>query len=383
MFVTRLKLKNWRNFRDVDVRLGEYTYILGANASGKSNLLDVFRFLHDISKPQGGGLQKAIEDRRGIKKLRCLHARRDTEVRIEVHLSPDIDADTPEWEYHLAFKSEGKGVPRLLISEEKALHRGKRLLLRPNAEDEEDDRRLTQTYLEQIQANAAFREIADFFSDATYLHLVPQFLKFGDRIGGRYLDDDPFGQDFLRSVAVTRTQTRNARLKKIENALSYAVPQFETLQYRPDEMGHPHLQAKYIHHRPQGGWQREEQFSDGTLRLIGMLWSLLENNSLLLLEEPELSLNNAIIVHIPLMMQRIQKESKRRRQVIITTHSDALLSNKGIDGRGIVLLDPTPEGTKARPLNEEELMALGSGLSVAEVALPKTRPERAEQFASW
>ncbi|MFY8101439.1 MAG: ATP-binding protein, partial [Allorhizobium sp.] len=44
MFVTRLKLQNWRNFRDADIRLRDVCYILGPNASGKSNLLDVFRF---------------------------------------------------------------------------------------------------------------------------------------------------------------------------------------------------------------------------------------------------------------------------------------------------------------------------------------------------
>ena len=48
MLITRLKLKNWRNFRDVDVQLGPRGYVIGANASGKSNLLDVFRFLRTI-----------------------------------------------------------------------------------------------------------------------------------------------------------------------------------------------------------------------------------------------------------------------------------------------------------------------------------------------
>ena len=63
MIVTRLKLKNWCNFIDVDVALRERTYLLGANASGKSNLLNVFRFLRDVAKTQGGGLQKALFDR--------------------------------------------------------------------------------------------------------------------------------------------------------------------------------------------------------------------------------------------------------------------------------------------------------------------------------
>ena len=78
MQITRINLKNWRNFRTLDVPLRDVSYILGPNASGKSNLLDVFRFLRDVSKPTGGGLQAAILARGGISKLRCLHARNDT-----------------------------------------------------------------------------------------------------------------------------------------------------------------------------------------------------------------------------------------------------------------------------------------------------------------
>jgi len=85
MNVTFMKLKNWRNFREADIRLAQHSYVIGPNASGKSNLLDVFRFLRDICKPAGGGLQKAVEDRGGITKLRCLHARKDPEVSIEIH----------------------------------------------------------------------------------------------------------------------------------------------------------------------------------------------------------------------------------------------------------------------------------------------------------
>ncbi|MBP9654910.1 MAG: AAA family ATPase, partial [Rhodocyclaceae bacterium] len=76
MLITRLKLKNWRNFRDVEVKLGPRGYLIGANASGKSNLLDVFRFLRTIAQSEGGGLQKALKDRGGLTKLRSLHARK-------------------------------------------------------------------------------------------------------------------------------------------------------------------------------------------------------------------------------------------------------------------------------------------------------------------
>ena len=66
VFITRLKLQNWRNFKEIEVELRDRVFVIGPNASGKSNLLDVFRFLRDIAKPTGGGLQRAVEARGGV-----------------------------------------------------------------------------------------------------------------------------------------------------------------------------------------------------------------------------------------------------------------------------------------------------------------------------
>lgn len=361
--------------------LAETTYVLGANASGKSNLLDVFRFLRDISKPQGGGLQKAVADRGGISKLRCLHARSDPEVRIEVTIS---DGPDTEWKYVLGFKTESRGARRILVSAEEVWHNRRRVVQRPGKDDEKDTSRLTQTHLEQIQTNEEFRSLAEFFSEITYLHLVPQLLKFGDRIGGSQLEDDPFGQGFLEKISRASKKSRDSRLSKIGRALKLAVPQFEQLDFEQDDVtGRPHLKARYAHHRPKAGWQREDQFSDGTLRLLGLLWSLLESNSLLLLEEPELSLNDAIVKQIPLMLHRVQREIKRRRQIIISSHSDALLSNPGIDARGVLVIEPGPNGSTIREVNKSEREAIEAGLTIAETVLPSTRPKSAEALGSW
>ena len=385
MLISRVILKNWRNFKSLDVRLRETTYVLGPNASGKSNLLDVFRFLRDVTKATGGGLQSAIAERGGMSKIRCLHARKDPDVRIEVHLSlslDPIDAKTPpEWRYVLAFRQEPKGAQRTLISEEEVWHRGESLVRRPNAEDQSDNARLTQTHIEQIQANSQFRVLADVLSKTTYLHLVPQLLKFADKIGGMSLPDDPFGQGLLESLARTPQRTRDVRLGKIQKALALAVPQFQELSFVKDELGHPHLKARYVHHRPNAGWQNEEQFSDGTLRLLGFLWALQSGDSLLLLEEPEISLNDSIVREIPLILKRAQQRRKSRRQILLSTHSEALLSNEGIDGRGVILLEVGREGSTARAVTDQETLALESGLSVAEVVLPKTHPTGVDQLS--
>jgi predicted ATPase len=382
MIVKSVKLKNWKNFLDVDVNLAERTYLLGVNASGKSNFLDVFRFLRDISRSQGGGLQKAINDRGGIKKIRCLHARKDTEIRIEVRLSES--ADSPEsWRYVLAITSEPGGTHRNLISAEEVYHEDKCLLKRPDENDKKDAVRRTQTSLEQIQANADFRELAEYFEKTTYLHLVPQLLRFGDRIGGQLLEGDPFGQCFLERIARIGPKSRDARLKRIEKVLSSILDHFQDLRFIKDEAtGRPHLEMKYAHWQKDAGWQREEQFSDGTLRLIALLWILQEGESLLLLEEPELSLNNSIVSEIPLLFQRITRDRKKRsRQILTSTHSEAILQNQGIDPDGVLLLEPAQEGTKIRVANAEERALFQDGFSIAEVMLPRVAPEKINQLA--
>jgi len=59
---------------------------VGPNASGRSNLLDVFRFLRDFTNPDCG-LQKAVGDRGGMPKIHCLAARRESDVEIKVYLA--------------------------------------------------------------------------------------------------------------------------------------------------------------------------------------------------------------------------------------------------------------------------------------------------------
>lgn len=379
MFITHLKLKNWRNFRKVEADVSDTTFVLGANASGKSNFLDVFRFLRDVCKTEGGGLQKAVSQRKGMSKLRCLHARREPEVGIDVTLE---DTSGVKWRYILEFKSEGKGAQRTIVSKEEVWKGDVPLIQRPDKDDNNDIARLTQTHLEQIQANAGFREIAEFFSEITYLHLVPQLLKFGDEIGGHRLEDDPFGQGFLERIARAQGRFRESRLKKIGDALRKAVPQFEAIEFEKDEItGRPHLKARYKHFRPNAGWQREDQFSDGTLRLIGLLWSLLEGDSLLLIEEPELSLNSAIVAEIPMMIHQVRKSAKRRRQVIITTHSNALLENPGIDAGGVLVIEPGQDGSTIRGPSIVERNAIDDGFSIAETILPVTRPHTVTQLA--
>src|SRR2546425_4665127 len=109
MHFKHLTLENWRNFLRVDTEVQRRTLLVGPNASGKSNLLDVFRFLHDIVSV-GGGLEEAVRKRQGISKLRALAARKFPDIVIRVDLGGGNGAT---WQYELALGHDKQQRPQI------------------------------------------------------------------------------------------------------------------------------------------------------------------------------------------------------------------------------------------------------------------------------
>ncbi len=369
---TRIHLENWRNFGSADVELAQRVFVVGPNASGKSNFLDAFRFLHDIVSV-GGGLEEAVRKRQGISKLRSLSARKYPDVVMRVDLG---DPTGEVWKYELALGQDNRQRPQ--IKRESVTHRGAQLFNRPDNLDREDPERLTQTYLQQVNVNKQFRPVADAFAAIRYLHIVPQLIREPDRSVGR--TNDPYGGDFLRQLAETPEKMLKARLRRISEALAVAVPQLSALELTRDAQGSPHLRGRYEHWRPQGAWQTEDQFSDGTLRLLGLLWVLGSADGSLLLEEPELSLHPEVVRFLPQMFARMQRRTGR--QIITSTHSTDLLRDEGIGLDEVLLLRPSPEGTEACTAGNfaEVRDLLEGGSTLAEAIMPLTRPRKAEQL---
>jgi predicted ATPase len=371
MRFTHLRLGNWRNFVKAEADLEYRIFLVGPNASGKSNYLDVYRFLRDITSI-GGGLQEATRSRGGVSRLRCLAARRFSDLIIDVY----VQNEGSPWRYFLQFNQDRRRRP--VVKREIVWKDGQIILKRPDDDDESDRERLSQTHIEQVTANREFRELADFFASTRYLHLVPQLIREPDRSVGRH--QDPFGGDFIEQIARQNKKTQESRLRKIRDALKYAVPKLKELELWRDERGTPHLRGLYEHWRPQGAWQNEDQFSDGTLRMIGLLWALLDGKGPLLLEEPELSLHPEVIEHIPQMMAKLQKYTSR--QIFVSTHSTDLLKDEGIGLNEVLLFIPSEEGTQVRPANKDNeiVQLLNGGLSMADAVFPKTRPVNASQL---
>lgn len=382
MRLAHLSLKNWRNFKAVDIPVADRLFVVGPNASGKSNLLDALRFLRDVAAT-GGGFQHALEVRGGLKRVRCLAARNFNHGHVSLSIRLDEPDGQSSWHYELSFKTEQAGLHRPIVVSETVRRNDQVILSRPNPDDEGDRERLTQTALEQVNSNKEFREIAEFLGGIRYLHLVPQVIRNPDT--GQNGDMDPFGRDLLVRMAETKKRTLDNRLNKINEALRVAVPQLQELQLVRDSSGTPHLEASYQHWRRNAVKQNEKDFSDGTLRLIGMLWMLTEKaskaNRIILMEEPELSLHDAIVRRLPSLLSRATRHSGT--QAILSTHSMEILADPGLGLDEVVILQPDKEGTTAMMAADlegiEDHLALDFGLN--EILAQRTTPSGIEKLS--
>lgn len=356
-----LYLFNWKNFTEVKIGLGQTNYLVGPNAVGKSNFLDAFRFVRDISVD---GLSQAVRSRGGMKSIRSINARNDPSVTMEFSMS---EVNGTEWTYRLSFT----GKAEVQVLHESATMDGQEILGRPSVEDEDAYSR-SQTHIQQAGMNKSVRPIVDLFKNITYMHPVPQLMREVER--GRGSKADAYGGNMIERMAHLPARSRDARLGRIAKSLHEALPNLKDIKVVIDEAsGTPHLRFKFENWRPRGAWQTEASLSDGTLRLVGLLWTLQEGGGPLLLEEPELSLHPELVRRLPLIFARIQRGASR--QVLVSTHSPEMLS-ENVEAGEILLFQPTSEGTTIQRLSEDvQLMRqLGAGRPLPDIASDRSGP---------
>ena len=272
------------------MELRERVFVIGPNAAGKSNLLDAFRFLRDVAAPEGG-LQRAVADRGGADTIRFLGAASESPITIRVEME---DGDGVKWNYHLAFKKAADGAA--VLTKESVARNGGVLVARSDRKDRdlEDPLRLRQTLLEQVSANYSFRVVAEFLSQIVYLHPTPEFMRDRERV--RPLAGDPLGSDLLDRVVRTPKSVQQKRMRRINALLQAALPKLDRVDVEGGEGAPPHLWVRFKDWQPTAHAQNERQLSDGTLRLFGFLWAMLDGDGPLILEEPGCHTSGSVVI---------------------------------------------------------------------------------------
>jgi predicted ATPase len=107
------------------------------------------------------------------------------------------------------------------------------------------------------------------------------------------------------------------------------------------------------------------RLSDGTLRYLSLLAILCHPTPppIVCIEEPELGLHPDVLPTIAELL----KDASLRTQLVVTTHSDALVSALSDIPEAIVVCEPSPDGTQLRRLDRESLAEWLDRYSLGEI----------------
>jgi len=119
MSITRIKATNFKSFKEVDIKLNKLNILIGANASGKTCFIQIFKFLRDIAQ---SGLENAISMQGGIEYLKNIHSDNTSCMSIEIESDTTVRylkaretitffvvPRKTSYQFKLEFTSEAKG----------------------------------------------------------------------------------------------------------------------------------------------------------------------------------------------------------------------------------------------------------------------------------
>ena len=151
---------NWRNFKSVDIDVPKRLFILGPNASGKSNLLDAIRFLRDLTMVPGG-LQYAVPGTGWLKSPEVLERTAVEQRRATLVIALGDDKEPRQWEYELSFTRRS---PQRYAAHRRGRNRSKERRGRHTSPDppEDDMELLRRPPWNRSPSTRRFRPVAEF-----------------------------------------------------------------------------------------------------------------------------------------------------------------------------------------------------------------------------
>ena len=138
--------------------------------------------------------------------------------------------------------------------------------------------------------------------------------------------------------------------KRLEERMKEFFPRFERLSTR---VGGGAMEL-YLHEEGLTSPIPANRISDGTLRFMALLATLLyppDSLSLVCIEEPELGLHPDAVMNLAPMFV----ETRKDMQLIVTTHSDALISALSDDAESLVVCERPGAGTELRRPDSDDL----------------------------
>lgn len=315
--LSRMSFSGWKQFRQVEnFEPGNLNVFIGVNGSGKSNLLELFKFLRHIVASPSGKLQSYLTANGYASSL--LHYGNSITKEMSVNLEITTDVGKNDYSFELIFAKPNKFI-----------FKSESYLFKPTQSRGEFNQ--TKKSCGEGHDEAKLPEISNPFANAItgFIRKIYMFQFHNtDQTADIRLPSPEEHRSYLMqngenisSVLHYLSKEFPLQFKRITSALRYVFPFFEEFSFA------------VLNKQVQVNWKEEDyhyefelsQASDGMLRTICLFTLLLLPDEMLpeiiLIDEPELGLHPSAVGVLAELLQSLSK----RKQIFICTQSIQLV----------------------------------------------------------
>jgi predicted ATPase len=378
------------------VELGKFNVFVGANASGKSNFIQIFKFLRDITNH---GLDNAISMQGGIEYLRNINIGQSEELSLEVttddllmsflpetNINERIRLDRYETIYKITIKFKNEVAGYEMINETIAQKCNFVKLVRNSSDEKKkfDEKEIPgkgEILISRLNGKIKFNStqpdgvkikeedilppflrddkeskslllqylyfISPFFSDFSIYDIDPKLPKKATPITGKAdLEED--GSNLV--IALKNILENEDNKRKLSNLVRDVLPFVEDLDV--EKLADKSLLFKLREIYSENQYLPASFLSDGTIYITALIIALyFDRKPIIMIEEPERNIHPYLISRLVNMMKEVSEE----KQIIITTHNPEVIKHAGLEN--IYLVSRNNEGfsTISKPSEKEEV----------------------------
>jgi predicted ATPase len=395
MPIREISVGNFKSFREVQIEPDDFNIIIGSNASGKSNFIQIFKFIRDIAKY---GLNNAISLQGGVEYFRntaigagmpftfrilyLLEDKRQDIIAVKDGVPIYFEPYEILYEFSLSFSDPGENYE---ISRDLLVITG--IYSRPESR-EQRDLGMGRITLARAGDSVAYAIVPPEGLELLDQELFPQYFQRYE-IPARWLimnlpiavpgipplewifrgmkvfDFDPLLlKRAVPIVGKTELEKDGSNLAiVIKNILEDPVKKAEFLRLTREvlpfikEMAVEKFMDMSLFLKLKETYSSEKYLpasmvSDGTINILALIIALyFEKRPVTVIEEPERNIHPFLISKLVEML----KDAARTKQIIVTTHNPEMVKHVGIEDILLISRDRSGFSQVTRPGTRREI----------------------------
>ncbi|NUM54356.1 MAG: AAA family ATPase [Candidatus Hydrogenedentes bacterium] len=310
----KVRIKNFKSIRSQELALGSLNVFIGGNGAGKSNLIEVFRFLREITTQNLSGY---TQQKGGAETLLYLGRKKSSFMEFFLEFGEGHTSNA----YDVQLRATDQDS--FIVAQEIVYYHDKK-----NYPSKPYDKTVAlsekESRLKTIKHICARQVVADLDSYRVY-----HFHDTSDSAAVK-LTCDVNDNRYLRPQAENLAaflywlqEKKQDYFENIQDTTRQIAPFFDSFRLAPSRLNERRIQLEWKH-VGSDSYFNTSSLSDGTLRFICLATLLLQPQlpTLVLLDEPELGLHPAAIT----LLAHLLASASTRTQVMVATQSVTLVN---------------------------------------------------------